>query len=189
MILTISVPMVCHEARQHQFTTSFPTTTITHILRARSLQVHRALKQPLEHGEHTLPLETPLQARQQLQIKLHIPPLPLPNLPLDQPRQLHQQHIHDLWPRRVGEQHDSRNKRRLEGLLDGQLQDQVDKVAPQQLVVPVVGEQRRDRLDLLVPGAHRVLGDGDELLAHAHVGRRIVAAAGRAAAVKVVVVC
>lgn len=162
---------------------------ITHILRARSLQVHRTLKEPLEHGKHTLALQTPLQARQQLQIKLHSPPLALLNLPLNQPRQLHQQHIHNLWPRRVGEQHDGSNKRRLEGLFDSQLQDKVDKVAAQQLVVPVVCEQRGDRLDLLVPGAHRVLGDGDKLLAHAHVGRRIVAAAGRAAAVKVVVVC
>jgi hypothetical protein len=39
-----------------------------------------------------------------------------------------------------------------------------------------------------VPGPHRVLGYGDELLAHAHVWRRVEAAAG-AAPVVVVVIC
>jgi hypothetical protein len=87
----------------------------------------------------------------------------------------------------VGEQHDGGYEGRLERLLDGQLQHQVDKVAAQQLVVPVVGEERRDGLHLLVPRPHGVLGDGDELLAHAHVRRRVEAAA-RAAPVVVVIV-
>jgi hypothetical protein len=161
----------------------------THILRTSSLQVHRPGKQLLQHREHSLPLQTPLQTPQQLQIHLDLPPLAPFNPPLHQRAQPPQQHLHHLGLHRIREQHYRRRKRRLERLLDRQLQDEVDKVSAQQLVVPVVGKQRRDGLNLLVPGPHGVLGDGDALFAHAHVRGRVEAAlvAGGAAAVEVII--
>jgi hypothetical protein len=88
----------------------------------------------------------------------------------------------------VGNQHHGGDEGRLERLLDGQLQNQVDKVAAQKFVVPIVGKQVGDAGHLFVPGAHGVFGDGDQLLAHAHVWRGSVEAATAAAAAIVAVV-
>lgn len=163
----------------------------THIVGARRLQLGGLAKELLQQREEAVSLQGAGQARQQLQVQLNVAPLALSHLGLNAARQLRQQHVDDLGLARVGHQHDGGEEGRLERLLERQLHHQVDKVPAQQLVVPVVGEQVRDRRHLLVPGADGVLGDGQQLSADALVwGRRVDATVLVAASsVVVVVVC
>lgn len=80
----------------------------------------------------------------------------------------------------VDDQDDGGGERGLEGLLDGELQDQVDEVCAQPLVVVVVGQQLRDPVDLLLDAAEGVVGEVDDLLAQARRDGGLVAAAGAA---------
>lgn len=84
----------------------------------------------------------------------------------------------------VDDQNDSSGEGRLEGLLDGELQDQVDKVGAQPLVVVVLGQEVGDAVDLLLDAAEGAVGKVDDLLAQAGGNRGLVAAA-RAALVAV----
>lgn len=77
----------------------------------------------------------------------------------------------------VHDQHYGSGKGRLEGLLDGKLQDQVDKVGAQPLVVVVVGQEVGDAVDLLLDAAEGAVGEVDDLLAQAGGDGGLVAAA------------
>lgn len=77
----------------------------------------------------------------------------------------------------VDDQDDGGGERGLEGLLDGELQDQVDEVCAQPLVVVVVGQEVRDPVDLLLDAAEGVVGEVDDLLAQARRDWGLVAAA------------
>lgn len=190
--MTISVPIVWSNVSR--LSHSHPKTSDegeTHILGASRLQINSPIKQLFQQWEYPLPLQAALQTSQKLQVQLHLAPFALGDLLLDQFRQLREQHIDDLRAGRVRDDHDGGDEGRLERLLNGQLESEVDKVTAQQLVIPVVCEEGRNGVDFFVPRPHGILGDGDELLAHAHVGRReiVVAATRGGATLVLIVVC
>lgn len=80
----------------------------------------------------------------------------------------------------VHDQHDGGRERRLEWLLDGELQHQIDEVGAQPLVVVVVGQEVRDPVDLLLDTTEGVVGEVDDLLAQAGRDRGLVTASGTA---------
>lgn len=80
----------------------------------------------------------------------------------------------------VDDQDDGSGEGGLEGLLDGELQHEVNKVCAQPLVVIIIGEEVRDAVDLLLDAAEGAVGEVDDLLAKAGRDGGLVAAAGAA---------
>lgn len=189
MILTSSVPIVwssVYVSKHLVHRCCRPTTTLgrtgTYILRAGSLQIHSAREQLLQYWEHAVALETSLQAAQKLQIELHIPPLSLSYATLNSIGQLGEQLVDEVRLLNVDDENHGSHKRRLQGLLERQLEAEVHKVIAEQGIVVVLAHEISESLYLLVPWAHRVLGNGDEPSADSDMGRDFVHSAALAAA-------
>src|ERR1051325_2639375 len=125
MILTSSVPIVCILSQVSHFPFCSPRISRRkpYILRTSGLQVHRAREELLQHGEKPVALQQALETGRELQVKLHVPPVALADPRLHHARELGQQYVYNLGLARVGDEYDARQERRLERLLNGQLQD------------------------------------------------------------------
>lgn len=173
-------------------------TGATHIFRTLGLQIESPSHQIVQDGKHTLSLQTALQTCQKFQVKLDAPPLAQPNLVPDGRGQLGQQVIHhaagrlrDLGPavrQSVHDQHHGSDEWSLEGLLDDELEHELDEVAAQALIVIVVSQKLRNGLDLFVAATEGRFGELQDLFADANWDGGFVSSSGSTSVVGIIVI-
>jgi hypothetical protein len=159
-----------------------------YIFRAGSLEGGRPSEQLIQDGEQALALQHRLEAGQELEMKLHLPPLATPDLLL---RLLHHlgEHVVDHFGLAgVGNQYHGSHEGRLQRLLDLQLQHQLEEDPAEVFVVVVVGDHERDGLHFLGPASQWRLGDAEELASDSNMQRRIVGTPALVSAIIVIVV-
>lgn len=159
-----------------------------YIFRAGGLQVSRAGEQIIQDRKQAIAFEEGLEACQELEVKLHVPPLAAPHLLLQCVHHLGENMVYKLGFCGVCDEDDGGDEGRLEWLLNLQLQDQVNKDLAKILILVVVANHEGDGLDLLGPAPQWRLGDSEELSSDSDVQRSIVGASPLVSAVVSVII-